>query len=85
MESYFFLCSLLDEGDALVFRIAIAIYSLLSARLYVPEKAEVSQDILCLYFLDLSVSYILFYIVDFNSSWKQSSCFERLESSENQR
>lgn len=37
-------CSLIDEGDALIFRIAIGIYSLLSARLYVPEKAEVSDS-----------------------------------------
>lgn len=34
--------SLLDEGDALLFRSAIALVSLLSARLYVPDKGEVS-------------------------------------------
>lgn len=34
--------SLLEEGDALIFRIAIGLYSLLSARLYAPDKQEVS-------------------------------------------
>ncbi|UZJ52313.1 hypothetical protein CBS101457_001633 [Exobasidium rhododendri] len=33
-------CILLDEGDALIFRTGIALISLLSARLYVPDKKE---------------------------------------------
>ncbi|PWN39170.1 hypothetical protein IE81DRAFT_318334 [Ceraceosorus guamensis] len=36
-------CILLEEGDALIFRIGLAIVKLLSARLYVPDKTELTS------------------------------------------
>lgn len=35
-------CILLEEGDALIFRAGLALVKLLSARLYAPDRDEVS-------------------------------------------